>query len=352
MNYIFKIASTMITALLAFSGAGYAQSNPNANPTSISINASSASMPLSSSRVVTFQLGNNGSNPIPANGADWTVSFPNIVTVNQASLNLNGGPFSAQWNVGPGGTILFLNVIAPGIPARVFNGPQTTYLMTVSVTGSATGGPLQFTLSNENNALIAGNGNSGDDNINGPISVTPSALPVKLMEFTATSKGCKAALNWKSASELDVEKYDVEVSADGFDFSQAGTVKAAGTTITEQRYGFDYAMKPGNTYFFRLKMVDKNGSYSYSQVQKAACNDNATGVVIAPNPVVSSVTISGMNTGTNTITILDVKGKQVTKLSVTDREANIDCTAFASGVYTIRIEDERGEVINKKLVKQ
>lgn len=352
MNQISRILSLLLITGLVGAGTGYAQSNPNANPVSLGITTPSGSLRVGQSALVTMQLGNNGSQAIPVNGATWFVSFPNTVTVNQASLTLGGGSFTPSWTVNGGGTVLTLNLSGAGIPARVFNGPQTIFSMTVSVTGATVGGPLQFTLTNINAPAVAGNSNTGDDNASSPITITAAALPVKLVDFTATAKGCVSALRWHTASEQNASHYEVEVSENGADFNRAGIVKAKGTTSLEQHYSFDYRMKSGTNWFFRLKMVDLDGSFAYSAVQKAACNDLSTGVVIAPNPVVSAVNISGMDMGTNMITIQDVKGKQVQRLSVSGRETTIDCSSYAPGIYNIHIENEQGNVISRKLVKQ
>lgn len=352
MNQIFRILSLLLITVIGGAGVIYAQSNPNANPVSLGITTPSGSIRVGQSAVVTMQLGNNGSQPIPVNGATWFVSFPNTVTVNQASLALGGGPFTSSWTVNGGGTVLTVNLSGAGIPARVFNGPQTIFSLTVSVTGAVVGGPLQFTLTNINSPAVAGNSNTGDDNASSPITITAAALPVKLVDFTATAKGCTAALKWHTASEQNAAHYEMEVSDNGYEFNRAGIVKAMGTTSVDQYYSFNYNMKPGTTWFFRLKMVDLDGSFAYSQIQKASCNDLSTGIIIAPNPVVSSVNISGMDAGANTIIIQDVKGRQVQRLSISGRETTIDCSTYAPGIYNISIESEQGNIVSRKLVKQ
>lgn len=350
MNH--KIKLFFSTIAIAMSSYANAQ-NALANPFSGSINATTPTVGVGSSRVVNFLIGNNGSNPIPADGAYWLVSFPNIVTVDQSSLNLDGGPFAASWLVNGGGTILALTVVAPGINAKVFNGPKVNYSMSVTVKGAVVGGPLTMTVNDVNEALIAGNNNSGDDNASGPISVFASPLPVKLIDFTATHTDCKAALLWASATEQNVAQYEVEMSNNGVEFTQAGIVKAAGTSTQEKRYSFSYDMKPGTNYFFRLKMVDLDGSFTYSTVQKVSCKTAATvNVKFSPNPVMAAARISGMADGTNTIRVYDIKGVLLQTKNTNSTEATIDLSGYASGIYTLSIDNERTGTVSSRLVKE
>lgn len=339
-------------AAIAMSSYASAQ-NSLANPFSGSINATTPTVGVGSSRVVNFLVGNNGSNPIPADGAYWLVSFPNIVTVDQSSLNMDGGPFAASWLVNGGGTILALTVVSPGINAKVFNGPKVNYSMSVTVKGAVVGGPLTMTVNDVNEALVAGNNNTGDDNASGPISVFASPLPVKLIDFSATHTDCKATLLWASATEQNVAQYEVEMSNNGAEFVRAGIVKAAGTSTQEKRYSFNYDMRTGMNYFFRLKMVDMDGSFSYSAVQKVNCKTVITvNVKFAPNPVIATTRISGMADGTNTIRVYDIKGLLLQMKSTNSTEASIDLSGYAPGIYTVNIDNERTGAVSSKLVKE
>lgn len=351
--YISKIVLSFTVGLLLLGHNLLAQNNPNANPVAISIDASASTFTVGSTRTLTFLIGNNGSNPIPANGAYWIVSFPNTVTVNQSSLFLDGGPFSATWDVNAGGTLLLLIPTGAGVPAKVTNGPKTDYTMTVSFTASTSGGPLQFTLNASNDALLAGNTSSGDDNANSPVTVQAVPLPVKLLHFDARSSGCTAQLSWNTAQEQNINRYEVEFSVNNKDYKQAGIVTASNKQAQEQSYSFNYQMNAENTYLFRLKIVDKDGNSNYSQVQKLSCSGGAPADIrLAPNPVVSAVTIKGMGNGANTISIQDVKGHQISTWSVNSREYNADLSNVPPGMYTITIQNESGSFFSSKIIKQ
>src|SRR5690606_12895557 len=91
-------------------------------------------------------------------------------------------------------------------------------------------------------------------------------LPVKLIDFTATSKPGGVELNWISAAEINSDYFGVEKSTDGVNFTEIGQVEAAGnSTVTTNYTFFDGQARDGDN-FYRLKMVDNDLSYSYSIV--------------------------------------------------------------------------------------
>lgn len=89
------------------------------------------------------------------------------------------------------------------------------------------------------------------------------ALPVKLLAFTATRIGTSAKLQWDVAGEVDFSHYLVERSQDGNSFTQFGRVGANGSA----RYQLiDQNPFPGRSYY-RLKLVDQDGKYAYSDIR-------------------------------------------------------------------------------------
>ncbi len=92
---------------------------------------------------------------------------------------------------------------------------------------------------------------------------TGFTLPVTLTSFTGTSNGCTAALAWQSATEENNSYYEVQASTNGTGFTAAGKV-ASKNSATGASYSYQYnGLKIGNN-FFRLKMVDLDGKFTYS----------------------------------------------------------------------------------------
>jgi hypothetical protein len=97
-----------------------------------------------------------------------------------------------------------------------------------------------------------------------------STLPVSLTQFTAREETSVVKLNWATSSEQNTDHFDVQRSADGRNFSTLGQVHSAamnGFSSTPLYYAYtDNAPLTGSTSYYRLRVVDKDGSITYSNV--------------------------------------------------------------------------------------
>jgi hypothetical protein len=110
-------------------------------------------------------------------------------------------------------------------------------------------------------------------------------LPVELLSFTATPYQDKAQLTWATASEQNSAYFDIERSTNGNVYSKTGTVTAAGNSLTTQEYAFEDAT-PITTpiTYYRLKMVDADGAFSYSEVRKVERTLTNGAIAVYPSP--------------------------------------------------------------------
>src|SRR5690606_10958019 len=91
-------------------------------------------------------------------------------------------------------------------------------------------------------------------------------LPVELVYFTASVRNNQAHLEWLTASELDNDRFEIERSSDARRFEKIGTVKGKGTTSLETKYQFTDRTPVEGTVYYRLKQVDHDGQFAYSNV--------------------------------------------------------------------------------------
>ena len=92
--------------------------------------------------------------------------------------------------------------------------------------------------------------------------------PVKMVSFSAQNTGEKAQLNWQTASEENSHHFSVQQSLNGLDFTDVGTVAAAGSSNAPIKYSFTVNNMPSNTRFlyFRLLTIDKDAKQQYSDI--------------------------------------------------------------------------------------
>lgn len=178
-------------------------------------------------------------------------------------------------------------------------------------------------------------------------------LPITLSEFVVTKNNCTANLNWKTSSESNSDRFEIEVSTGNNPaYTVASTVVAAGSSSTTKTYQFSYTMQSGQVYYFRLKMIDKDGSFTYSNIQSASCAKGGGGIVIAPNPVLDKFNISGMENGKNTILVYGANGQLVKTLTSVTNNSQVNISYLSPGMYTVKITSENGNTVVRKLIKQ
>jgi len=190
-------------------------------------------------------------------------------------------------------------------------------------------------------------------------TLPPAApLPIKLTGFTGRLETeSSARLDFTSALELNSFQYIVERSADGKTFVNVGTVKAAGNAAHEIKYNFVDQLPGAGAYFYRLKMIDIDGSSEYSKVVYVNSKKGA-GIVtkLFPNPFNSEVQLIGatsadLNTPGN-IRVFNMSGQQIGFRVVGANAIAIDASA-PKGMYFLKFRNSTNTSEQTfKLVKQ
>lgn len=178
-------------------------------------------------------------------------------------------------------------------------------------------------------------------------------LPVSIIHFTATAQKDRVVINWKVGEQLNIVKYIIESSADGISFAPAGTVTAANI----QAYSFNHVSPVHGINFYRLKIIESDGSFSYSKT--VSVNVAAKGFVqVLPNPFSSTISlvIPLQKSSLLKVFICDAAGKKVYENTVKGVAGNNyseirDLQNLSRGVYIITIV--AGDIVfNYKLLKE
>ncbi len=171
-----------------------------------------------------------------------------------------------------------------------------------------------------------------------------SPLPVELTSFDAKAIAGKVNLNWTTATEINNYGFEVERSFDGSSFFTVGFVRGNGTTTEPRAYSFmdELAVNGTETIYYRLKQVDYNGAFQYSDIVSVVFDlptDYALGQNY-PNPFNPSTKIkySVPQSGLVSIVVYDLTGQEVISLinevkEPGNYEINFNATGLSSGVY-------------------
>lgn len=189
------------------------------------------------------------------------------------------------------------------------------------------------------------------------VSITGDLLPVELLAFQAKAEKEAIVLGWTTASEIDNSHFEIERSEDAKTFKKIGEQKGQGTTLTQHHYEFSdvYALK-NQTYYYRLKQVDTDGTYSYSNIQTARIEASVADLLVYPNPVGEEGIINLKIYGTAadaTVLVTDLYGKVLIQLSpVLERNTwntlAINVNDLPAGTYFIRTADGRAKTFVKQ----
>jgi len=167
-----------------------------------------------------------------------------------------------------------------------------------------------------------------------PSSATCDALlPIKLISFIATSKENEVDLHWQTSSEINNNYFDIEYSTDGSDFITIGREDGAGNSNTLLDYNFVHKDMSAGRHYYRLKQVDYDGAYSYSDIKSAVVKGEGNGVSVYPNPTKDFVYLSGINEGE--YSIRDITNKIVSFGQISTD--GISLIHLNAGVYYISI---------------
>lgn len=120
-------------------------------------------------------------------------------------------------------------------------------------------------------------------------------LPVTLISFQATLRDKNASLNWITTNHTNFSHFVVEKSTDGKNFKQTAVLFAdeISSTTNEYKYKDNLQNSTSKVVYYRLKMVDVDQIYSYSETRlvRMAVEENKVQISTFPNPVTNEVRV-------------------------------------------------------------
>jgi len=175
-------------------------------------------------------------------------------------------------------------------------------------------------------------------------------LPVSLLSFNAALSNKIVNLDWSTANEVNAGSFELEKSVNGKDFVRISTVSAKNALLNN--YNFVDERAVAGTNYYRLKVIDKDGSYKYSQIVSVKAKSEGVGVF--PNPVKGNLTVQHEAAIKGaTIAVVDFAGKRVDAVNVQvgATQSNLDASRFTPGTYMI-VYNNDGVKLTKQFVKQ
>ncbi|WP_353140493.1 T9SS type A sorting domain-containing protein, partial [Pseudopedobacter sp.] len=184
------------------------------------------------------------------------------------------------------------------------------------------------------------------------ISFTPgSTLPLKLTSFDVSRKLSEILLSWTTESEFNTKEFEVQRSADGSNFETVRIIETVNKPGKNSYSVIDKAVS-AEAIYYRLKMVDLDGTFSYSDVKAVRGLESVFDIY--PNPVKTKLTIKhGKVLEPQRFQVVDINGKTALTIhvSLNTTYTEVDLSSLKKGVYVIQSEIH-GQRVERKIIKE
>ncbi|MCF0051744.1 T9SS type A sorting domain-containing protein [Dyadobacter sp. LJ53] len=182
-----------------------------------------------------------------------------------------------------------------------------------------------------------------------------SVLPVTLVDFVAAQREDDIVLTWSTSFEANSDFFEIQHSTDGKNWLALGTVKSNGDSKIERTYSYVHERPLASVHYYRLRMVDNDGSYAFSRIRDIRVENNLS-IAFHPNPVADLLTIEMPNAQQlDHIKIINKSGKVVYEANKTQfqqlRDNAISLKQLTAGIYVIQVRDQDGTLHSSKLIK-
>jgi hypothetical protein len=232
--------------------------------------------------------------------------------------------------------------VTPSTPEP--DGVGTVQVVTPTLGTLGTAYTISYTFSNGFSGFGAG------------IPGSSGTLPVKLFSFTGRLHGENTKLDWSTSFEQNSKGFEIEKSYDGINFKKIGFVASAGNSNTTRNYTFTDPQRAIEYNYYRLKLVDIDNKFDYSDVVLVKNMYGKQDVYLAGNPFTDKINIQFAKTPNSkvSVSVYDMKGSKIyeagySNYNQTSLQINLS-NKLAQGIYSLKIETG-GKIYNLKAMK-
>lgn len=192
-----------------------------------------------------------------------------------------------------------------------------------------------------------------------------TSLPVDLFEFQVIPEGKHAKVTWKTAAEIDLDRFELEMGSDGINFTRVNTIasKGAGSRGITSYQEMDGPLNIGQRYYYRLKPVDLDGSYFYSPIRSVILNGRKTNEWALgdpyPNPANDAIRLPIYAPTDRTVSygLYDMVGRHVkvgSQLVFGNQSSmlDIEVSRVPNGTYLLKVDTDGFGVLTKRVMIQ
>lgn len=211
-----------------------------------------------------------------------------------------------------------------------------------------------FEFQSTDNGTVQGPASAAFPRASGP-QFQNGTLPVILSEFKVVSKANGVTLSWKTSLEVNSSHFEIERSSDGKVWNSKGFVNAAGNMSVEQSYSFTDAEPENGTNYYRLKIIDTDAEYEYSQIKTVSFAAASLNVIAGPNPAHSYLSINIITPGNEPyrLRLINRSGQVVLdqKFAASNNRLQLNVSNYSDGTYFLEVTNSAGSrQVNKVMI--
>jgi hypothetical protein len=169
-------------------------------------------------------------------------------------------------------------------------------------------------------------------------------LPLSLTALGAIPKpeNNTILVYWNTANEMNTSYFIIEQSTDARTFKACAEAAAIG----KGNNSYYYNIAKNNVQYIRLKMVDKNGTYSYSNIIHITTNDKQDAIsIVSPTKGILKINVLAASLNNTKASLVNSEGKVVRTFILKKGYQTIDIAALPSGLYYVQVNDVVRKVI-------
>ncbi|WP_149240207.1 Ig-like domain repeat protein [Dyadobacter sp. 32] len=176
-------------------------------------------------------------------------------------------------------------------------------------------------------------------------------MPVTLSEFRAQKQEQSILLSWKTTSETNSDRFEIERSEDPKNgFTRIATVSSADAESGADYHFLDGNIPPAETIYYRLKMVDRDETFAYSKIQSIKSN-LAQLTEIYPNPTSDFINIRTYNwQHVQSVKILDMQGNPVLLFKESHVLSKMDLSKLHPATYLMEINRKNNKTEYRRII--
>lgn len=179
-----------------------------------------------------------------------------------------------------------------------------------------------------------------------------ASLPVTLTNFTGRLRDGTVTLTWKTSFEQDNKSFEVEYSNDGTNFQKIGTVAATGSP-NGSSYNYLHTVAINGTAWYRLKMIEQSGTWTYSNIITIQVTD-ASANTVYPTVINNGVLSLKLDGSFQSVTLVGSDGRVLLQRDIRGRTGRVDLVlpVNAKGICMVQLQGTGQTPVIQKVIIQ